>query len=145
MHDTPDQVHWYEPEAGEYRPRNVSAKADVRDTFVQSESLSTHCGIGVRPVTVERGLHPEPGTSPDNLTCGTSCCPWRIASHSSLHSEHRHRIAPQPGGNQVEALRFHLRVRRRKPELARGMRDVTIASARERHGLHGPKQLPDVR
>ena len=42
MHDTPNQVYWYEPDAEECRPRNVSPKADVRDTFMQSESLLAH-------------------------------------------------------------------------------------------------------
>src|SRR6516164_4631969 len=89
MHDTPNQVYWYEPDAEECRPRNVSPKADVRDTFMQSESLPTDCGIDVRPVTAfpnrsverawqaqlehpppERSWHVPPGVSDPDLAVG---------------------------------------------------------------------------
>ena len=54
----------------------------------------------------------------------------------SLSSEQHHRIAPEPDGDQIEALAIPA-ARDRKPELARSTRDVTITSARDGDGLHG--------
>jgi hypothetical protein len=54
-----------------------------------------------------------------------------------------HRAAT--GGNEIEALTIpSAREPVRQSELPRGLRDVLIASARERHGLHRAKELRNV-
>jgi hypothetical protein len=60
-------------------------------------------------------------------------------------SEHRHSIAPQPGGDQIKALAIPSTGEAAgKPESASRMRYLTLASARKRHGLHRAKQLRGV-
>ena len=62
-----------------------------------------------------------------------------------MPSEHRYRIVPQPGGNEIETFTVPAaREPTRKAELARGMRDVPVARAGKGYSLHRAKQLGDV-
>jgi quercetin dioxygenase-like cupin family protein len=51
MHDTPDQVHWHEPKAGENAGYGkFQRKPMPYDTFMEAEGVPIHRGIGVRRV-----------------------------------------------------------------------------------------------
>ena len=51
MHDTPDQVHWHEPKAGENAGYGQFKRAPMPyDRFMEAEGLPVYRGIGVRRV-----------------------------------------------------------------------------------------------
>src|SRR5712692_7622676 len=51
MHDTPDQVHWHEPKAGENAGYGKFNRAPMPyDRFMQAEGVPVYRGIGVRRV-----------------------------------------------------------------------------------------------
>ena len=51
MHDTPDQVHWHEPKAGENAGFGKFLRKPMPyDTFMESEGVPIYRGIGVRRV-----------------------------------------------------------------------------------------------
>src|SRR5439155_22695956 len=51
MHDTPDQVHWHEPKAGENAGYGKFLRKPMPyDSFMESEGVPIHRGIGVRRV-----------------------------------------------------------------------------------------------
>src|SRR6266581_797355 len=51
MHDTPDQVHWHEPKAGENAGLGKFKRAPMPyDRFMEAEGVPVYRGIGVRRV-----------------------------------------------------------------------------------------------
>ena len=51
MHDTPDQVHWHEPKAGENAGYGTfKRKSMPYDDFMEAEGVPIYRGIGVRRV-----------------------------------------------------------------------------------------------
>src|SRR4029450_5150015 len=49
MHDTPDQVHWHEPKAGENAGYGKFKRAPMPyDRFMEAEGVPVYRGIGVR-------------------------------------------------------------------------------------------------
>src|SRR6202140_183807 len=51
MHDTPDQVHWHEPKAGENAGLGRFKRAPMPyDRFMEAEGVPVYRGIGVRRV-----------------------------------------------------------------------------------------------
>src|SRR3989449_7520899 len=51
MHDTPDQVHWHEPKAGENAGYGKFKRAPMPyDRFMEAEGVPIYRGIGVRRV-----------------------------------------------------------------------------------------------
>src|SRR5215471_17659866 len=71
--------------------------------------------------------------------------PYEAMARWLRPSEHCHRIAPQPGDDQIEALAIPPAGKPAgKPELTRGMRDVAITGAGKGYSLHSAKQLRDV-
>ena len=51
MHDTPDQVHWHEPTAGENAGYGTFKRAPMPyDRFMEAEGIPVYRGIGVRRV-----------------------------------------------------------------------------------------------
>ena len=51
MHDTPDQVHWHEPKAGENAGYGKFLRKPMPyDNFMESEGIPIYRGIGVRRV-----------------------------------------------------------------------------------------------
>src|SRR5260221_10782033 len=49
MHDTPDQVHWHEPKAGENAGLGKFKRAPMPyDRFMEAEGVPVYRGIGVR-------------------------------------------------------------------------------------------------
>src|SRR2546422_1147037 len=51
MHDTPDQVHWHEPKAGENAGYGKFKRAPMPyDRFMEAEDVPVYRGIGVRRV-----------------------------------------------------------------------------------------------
>src|SRR5262249_44811520 len=51
MHDTPDQVHWHEPKAGENAGYGKFKRAPMPyDRFMEAEGVPVYRGIGVRRV-----------------------------------------------------------------------------------------------
>ena len=51
MHDTPDQVHWHEPKAGENAGYGQFKRAPMPyDRFMEAEGVPVYRGIGVRRV-----------------------------------------------------------------------------------------------
>ena len=51
MHDTPDQVHWHEPKAGENAGYGKFLRKPLPyDSFMESEGVPIYRGIGVRRV-----------------------------------------------------------------------------------------------
>ena len=51
MHDTPDQVHWHEPKAGENAGFGKFLRKPMPyDSFMEAEGVPVYRGIGVRRV-----------------------------------------------------------------------------------------------
>ena len=51
MHDTPDEVHWHEPKAGENAGYGKFKRAPMPyDRFMEAEGVPVYRGIGVRRV-----------------------------------------------------------------------------------------------
>ena len=51
MHDTPDQVHWHEPKAGENAGFGKFLRKPMPyDSFMEAEGVPVHRGIGVHRV-----------------------------------------------------------------------------------------------
>jgi hypothetical protein len=51
MHDTPDQVHWHEPKAGENAGLGIFKRPQMPyDRFMETEGVPVYRGIGVRRV-----------------------------------------------------------------------------------------------